>query len=390
MTEKLYYEDPHQQQFTAHVVSCAPGKHGYDVVLDRTCFYPEGGGQPGDSGILCGRQPGDSGIRVTDTHERSGEIVHNCEAPLQIGAEVAAKIDYARRLALMQLHSGEHILSGLVHKHFGYENVGFHMGAEFVTIDFNGMLDEAQLAMLEREANEAVWKDLPITVSYPSAEELKQIPYRSKKELNGQIRIVTIPGYDICACCGTHVERTGEIGEIRIFSCVKFHEGVRLEILCGQRAFDYVGALLMQNKQTSTLLSAKPAETAAAVQRLLEENASLKLRCGQLESRLFAAKAAAMPPEGDAIVFEEGLTPDGVRRLTDALLRGRTGRAAVFSGTDGTGYSYAVGENNGDLRALTREMNARLNGRGGGKAGFVQGSVKAARAEIEEFWREQA
>ena len=187
MTERLYYEDAHMRTFTARVASCAPGKHGFDVVLDRTCFYPEGGGQAGDTGLL-------GGVRVTDTHERDGEVVHYCESPLEVGAEVAGEIDWDARFERMQLHSGEHILSGLAHKHFGYENVGFHMGADFVTIDFNGMLDDAQLAMLEREANEAVWQDLPVEVTYPSPEELKTIPYRSKKELTGQVRIVTIPG----------------------------------------------------------------------------------------------------------------------------------------------------------------------------------------------------
>ena len=223
-TEKLYYQDAHQAAFEARVVSCQPGKHGYDVVLDRTCFYPEGGGQPGDTGVL-------SGVRVTDTHERGGEIVHFCEQPLSEGQSVEGRIDYARRFEFMQLHSGEHILSGVIHRRFGYENVGFHMGADFVTIDFSGLLTQEDLSAVEAEANEWVWKNVPIEITYPDAEALKAIPYRSKKELTGQVRIVTIPGADICACCGTHVSSTGEIGLIKIFSCVKFHDGVRLEIL---------------------------------------------------------------------------------------------------------------------------------------------------------------
>lgn len=204
-TEKLYYQDAHQAAFEARVVSCQPGKHGYDVVLDRTCFYPEGGGQPGDTGVL-------SGIRVTDTHERGGEIVHFCEQPLAVGQIVEGQIDYGRRFEFMQLHSGEHILSGVVHRRFGYENVGFHMGADFVTIDFSGMLTQEDLSAVEAEANEWVWKNVPIEITYPDAEALKAIPYRSKKELTGQVRIVTIPGADICACCGTHVSSTGKLG----------------------------------------------------------------------------------------------------------------------------------------------------------------------------------
>ena len=228
-TEKLYYQDAHQAQFQATVLSCRPGKHGYDVVLDRTCFYPEGGGQPGDTGVL-------SSVRVTDTHEAGGEIVHYCEAPLAEGQTVEGTIDYDRRFEFMQLHTGEHILSGVIHRRFGYENVGFHMGADFVTIDLSGMLTPEQVQSVEAEANEWIWKNVPVEVSYPDPDTLKTIPYRSKKELTGQVRIVTIPGADICACCGTHVSNTGEIGLLRIFSCVRFHDGVRLELLCGRRA----------------------------------------------------------------------------------------------------------------------------------------------------------
>ena len=143
-TEKLYDQDAHQAQFQATVLSCRPGKHGYDVVLDRTCFYPEGGGQPGDTGVL-------SGVRVTDTHEAGGEIVHYCEAPLAEGQTVEGTIDYERRFEFMQLHTGEHILSGVIHRRFGYENVGFHMGADFVTIDLSGMLTPEQVQSVEAE-----------------------------------------------------------------------------------------------------------------------------------------------------------------------------------------------------------------------------------------------
>ena len=167
-TQKLFYDDPHQSSFTAQVLSCRPGRHGYDVVLDRTCFYPEGGGQPGDTGVL-------SGVRVTDTHETGGEIVHYCEQPLAEGRMVEGTIDCGRRFELMQLHSGEHILSGVVHRRFGYENVGFHMGADFVTIDFSGVLTADDVAAVELEANEWIWKNVPIVISHPDAETLKNM-----------------------------------------------------------------------------------------------------------------------------------------------------------------------------------------------------------------------
>ena len=378
-TQKLYYLDAHQKTFTAAVLSCVPGKHGYDVVLDRTCFYPEGGGQPGDTGSL-------SGVRVTDTHERGDEIVHFCDAPLAVGETVEGAIDYDRRFSFMQLHSGEHILSGIVHRRFGYENVGFHMGTDFVTIDFSGMLGPDDLAAVEAEANEWIWKNIPIRITWPSPDELAAIPYRSKKELTGQVRIVTIPDVDICACCGTHVSNTGEIGFVKIFSCVKFHDGVRLEILCGRRALQYMSALVEQNRRVSGLLSAKPLQTADAAARLLEAEAALQLRAAQLEEQVFAQKAQALAGAGNVLLFEPPMTPDSVRRLTDLVMTACGGRAAVFAGSDAEGYKYAVGEADGDLRQFVKELNAELHGRGGGKPFFAQGSVAASRAGIEAFF----
>ena len=378
-TQKLYYLDAHQKTFTAAVLSCVPGKHGYDVVLDRTCFYPEGGGQPGDTGSL-------SGVRVTDTHERGDEIVHFCDAPLAVGETVEGAIDYDRRFSFMQLHSGEHILSGIVHRRFGYENVGFHMGTDFVTIDFSGMLGPDDLAAVEAEANEWIWKNIPIRITWPSPDELAAIPYRSKKELTGQVRIVTIPDVDICACCGTHVSNTGEIGFVKIFSCVKFHDGVRLEILCGRRALQYMSALVEQNRRVSGFLSAKPLQTADAAARLLEAEAALKLRAAQLEEQVFAQKAQALAGAGNVLLFEPPMTPDSVRRLTDLVMTACGGRAAVFAGSDAEGYKYAVGEADGDLRQFVKELNAELHGRGGGKPFFAQGSVAASRAGIEAFF----
>lgn len=378
-TEKLFYQDAHQQTFQAQVVSCTPGKHGCDVVLDRTCFYPEGGGQPGDTGFL-------SGVRVTDTHERGDEIVHFCAQPFAVGQTVEGRIDYDRRFSFMQLHSGEHILSGVIHRRFGYENVGFHMGAEFVTIDFSGMLTPEDLTAVEAEANEWVWKNVPVEITYPDTEALRTIPYRSKKELTGQVRIVTISGADICACCGTHVSNTGEIGLIKIFSCVKFHDGVRLEILCGRRALQYLSAIAGQNRQVSGLLSAKPLETADAVERLLNAEAAQKQRAAALEEQVFGQKARTLAGAGNVLLFEAPMSPDSLRRLTDLIMTACGGRAAVFAGSDQEGYKYAVGEQSGDLRQLVKELNAQLRGRGGGKPFFAQGSVQAGRAEIEAFF----
>ena len=378
-TQRLYYEDAYLRRFEATVISCEPAKKHFAVVLDRTAFFPEGGGQAPDLGTL-------DGIAVLDVQERGDEVVHTCAKPLEPGATVAGEIDWPRRFALMQQHSGEHLVSGLVHERYGWNNVGFHMGADCMTIDFSGPIPLEDIPELERAANEAVWADLPSEILLPSAEELEHLRYRSKKALTGQVRLVRFPNTDLCACCGTHVARTGEIGLIKILSCVKFHEGVRIELMCGSQALDYLSAIHAQNHEVSTLLSAKPLQTAAAVRRVLDERADALYRLTFEENRRFAETAEALAGTGDCLLFEEGLTPDGVRKLCVAVMEKCGGRCAVFSGSDEADYKYAMGQENGDLRALTKQMNAALNGRGGGKPFFVQGSVNAKRAEIDSFF----
>jgi len=381
-TEKLYYLDSHMTEFTAQVCSCVQGKHGWEVVLDRTAFYPEGGGQPGDRGTL-------GGAAVLDTREAGDEVVHLCGAPLEVGAAVSGTIDWDWRFDLMQQHSGEHIVSGLIHEAFGYNNVGFHMGKDAITIDFDGMLDEADLAGIEAKVNAAIWRNDPVEILWPDAEALQQLPYRSKKALTGAVRLVRFPGSDLCACCGTHVQHTGEIGLVKFLSCVKFHDGVRIEMLAGGRAMALLRGVWEQNRQISGLLSAKPLETAAAAGRMQQELNEVKYRAGQLEDSLFRQKAESLRQAGDVLLFEENLRPDALRRLADAIQQTCGGRAAVFSRT-ADGYQYAIGQENGDLRSFVKAMNAALNGRGGGKPFFVQGSVKAAREEIEAFFQNAA
>lgn len=378
--EKLYEADPYLTRFSAVVESCVQGKKGYDVVLDRTAFYPEGGGQPWDTGVL-------GGVQVLEVHEHEGRVVHTCSGPLAPAARVEGVIDWARRFDLMQHHSGEHIVSGIAHAKWGCDNVGFHMGADVVTIDLNVVLDEGRLRELEEEVNRYLWEDHPVLVTYPSPAQLEALEYRSKKALTGRVRIVSFPGADTCACCGTHVSSSGQVGLVKLLSVQKFREGVRIELVCGGRALRYVNKILEQNRQVSNLLSAKAFETGAAVTRLLEENAALTSRALTLEQARFDALAAQYAGAGDVLLFEAGLSPDGVRRMCDAVLRACGGRCACFSGGDGQGYKYAVGQAGGDLRAWSREMNRALNGRGGGRPDFVQGSVQADRAEIEAFFK---
>ena len=377
--EKLYEAQPYLSRFSAVVESCTQGKKGWDILLDQTAFYPEGGGQPYDTGVL-------GGVKVLEVHQREGRVVHTCDAPLEVGSRVEGQLDWSRRFDLMQHHSGEHIVSGIAHRRFGCDNVGFHMGSDVITIDLNVELTAQQVAQLEEEANRYIWEDHPIAVTYPTPEELEQLDYRSKKALTGQVRIVSFPGADTCACCGTHVSSSGQVGLVKLLSCQKFREGVRIELVCGKRAMDYLSQVWEQNHQISNLLSAKTMQTAPAVRRLLDENAALKSRILTLEERQFDALARQYAGQGDVTVFEEGLSPDSLRRLCGAVQAGCGGRCACFSGTDETGYQYAIGKPGGDLRPLVKALNQALRGRGGGKPDFVQGSVPAAREAILAFF----
>ena len=380
-TKKLYYEDVYKKEFTAKVLECRQGKKGYEVILDQTAFYPEGDGQPGDTGSL-------GEAAVTDVHEKNGELIHCTDRALELGTEVQGQINWARRFDLMQQHSGEHIVSGLVHEAFGYDNVGFHMGSDVITIDFSGMLDEAQMAEIEAKANQIIWENQEVEIFYPSEEELKELEYRSKKELSGWVRIVRFPGADTCACCGTHVTRTGEIGMVKLLSVVKFREGVRMEMISGRRVLDYLNMVNEQNRQISVKLSAKMDKTAQAVARLQDENFALKGRVHSLEENFIVNEAAKWNDCENPLLFENGMEAGSVQKLADAVLQVCKGRCAVFSRNADGSYKYAMGEKDGDLRQFTKDMNAALNGRGGGKPFFVQGSVQASEKEIRAFFEE--
>lgn len=377
-TGKLYYKDCHLREFSAQVTGCEKAAKGWRVTLNATAFYPEGGGQACDLGTL-------ADARVLDVQESGEQVLHLCDQPLEVGSTVTGRIDWARRFDLMQQHSGEHILSGLIHGRFGYHNVGFHIGSDVMEVDFDGPITWEELLELEEKANRAVWENLPIGSSYPAPEDLEKIPYRSKKALAWPVRIIQVPGFDICACCGVHVATTGEIGVIKALSCVKFHQGVRIQMVCGDRAYRYLGRIFEQNRLVSQLFSAKPHETGEAAQKFSQQLAAEKFRAIGLQKRLFEAIAASYAGKDNVVHFEADLPPAAVRELADKLAAVCGGTAAVFSGTEESGYNVCI--LGADAKELGRALTQAFPGRGGGKPGTFQGSIQAAKEAILTFFQ---
>ena len=388
-TQKYYEADAYRREASAVILAAEPdGRGGGKLALDGTVFYPEGGGQPADHGTLT--LPNGTRLTVTDVHEQGGVIWHRVDAlphTAAPGTAVTGRIDWAWRFDKMQQHTGEHILSGILHQMFGAENVGFHIGSDAVRMDTSVPISAEGLREAELAANRIVWQNVPVLITYPTREELAQMTYRSKKEIEGQVRIVTIPGADVCACCGTHTAATGAVGQIKILAAENYKGGVRLSVVCGERALLAAQAMRQRQADIGALLSAKPSETAHAVHRVYDEYTALKFAHFGLCGELFDALAAQVAPGEDAIRIVPGLDPDGLHRLAARLSEATTGLCAALTANEkGTGYCLA--QAGGDVRTLTKALNTALNGRGGGKPGICQGSCAAAPEQVETFLKE--
>ncbi len=419
--DELYYRKPYIKSFDAAVVSCEPaeGKAGggsqlWAVELDQTAFYPEGGGQPGDQGILkviqeeadggnlpqampgavfaCGRQ--NIAVHVSDTRKKGDRILHYCDNPLPVGLKIRGELDWQLRSDRMQAHSGEHIVSGIIHQKFGFENVGFHMGEEFTTIDFSGPLTWEQVEEIERLANEAVRADIPFTETFPAPEELDSMDFRSKKELSGTVRIVSVPGYDVCACCGTHVMRSGEVGMIKIASLVNRKKGARLEMLAGRRALLYWQRELDQVTGVCQLLSLQPHELLEGVKKLEAERNALRYKLHGMVQKALEKEAdsiIAEEPESPLLIrFAEGANMDDLRGFCNRLMdSGKYGTCAALSVETEEKTNYIIMSRTLDLKPLAKPLNQALNGRGGGSRDMIQGSYGASSEEIVRVLEEQ-
>ena len=374
---KLYYEDSHLTVFSATVTGILVNGTGFWVTLDETAFYPEGGGQPSDRGTL-------ADAKVLDVQEKEDNVWHLVDKPLSVGQQVDGNIDWDRRFDLMQQHTGEHIVSGIANRLYGCHTVGFHMGEDVITIDFDVLLSEEGLREIELLANKAIYENLPVNCSVPSEEELAKIPYRTKKALPYPVRLVEIPGIDNCACCGVHTKTTGEIGMIKLLSCVKFHQGVRIEMVCGMRAYQLMSRVYEQNKRVCQAFSAKMLETGDAAERMNEALTVEKFRNGNLEKLWMEDVAKSYVNCGNVVHFTENLP---ARPLAEKISLVCGGLAAVFQGNDKQGYTFALISKEKDVSVLGKELTQSLSGKGGGKNGFFQGSVTASREEILTFFR---
>ena len=383
-TIRLYDADAYQTKFEATVLACEEVEkkdgRGYQVWLDQTLFFPEEGGQSPDMGTI-------DGVEVLDVQIKNDVITHILAEPLTVGAMVKGVVDWQHRFYNMQQHSGEHIFSGIVHNRFGYDNVGFHLSDSIVTMDFNGVITPEEITEIEEKVNQAIIENIPVEVSYPSKEELKELDYRSKIEIEGQVRIVTIPGYDVCACCAPHVRRTGEIGSLKVMNVQSYKGGVRVSILCGFRALD----AFRQKADIITELMAEFSTSQEAiidnVKKLKGANQTMKNQLAAAKQELMEYKVSAIPEDSEnAILFEADLETPVVRGVVNGLVEKFAGISAVFVGNDENGYQFIVGSKNKDCRQIASALREKLSARGGGSDKMIQGSVAATQLQIEELF----
>ena len=381
-TQRLYYEDSYINEFTAKAISCEKRDGFYAIILDKTAFFPEGGGQKSDSGFI-------GAIKVFDVQEENGEIIHKSKEEIKINEEYTCKIDWKQRFLRMQNHTGEHIISGIVNRKYGYDNVGFHLDNEYVTFDFNGELTREQLDEIEDEANEIIYKNIKVNTYFPTEKELTTLEYRSKLELTEDVRIVTIDGVDVCACCAPHVNSTAEVGIIKLLDFMKHRGGVRIVMKAGKLALldyrdKYKNALAISN-----LLSVKQHDIFTATEKFYNDLSEERRKF--FEYRLSVAerdKENLTEINGSLILVTSGYDSDMMREIVNFAVEKTSEYGAVFSGNDNDGYSFVVASKSQDMNILKNKLNKKLNARGGGRDGMIQGKAATTKENIINFFKE--
>ncbi len=375
-TIKLYDTDAYATEFDASVLSCEKVDARYAVILDKTLFFPEEGGQSCDTGTL-------SGIPVSSVEISDGIIIHYLSSPLVVGEKVSGRIDFSRRYRNMQHHSGEHIVSGLVNKTFGYNNVGFHLGKTDMTMDYDGELCATDIQVVEDAANAAIYKNIEIIAHYPDSSVLQSLEYRSKLDLSENVRIVTIGDCDVCACCAPHVARTGEIGIIKIVDFYRYKGGTRLHALCGADALSDYRERLSVTASLTALLSTKTAAIVDSVRNLQSENSRLSSQLTAMTKKYCLAIAEAVSEEASPyLLFDEQIGAGGMRIIANAVAKKRRW-CAVFDKTAKNKYNFIIASEHNCAKEILSELTEKISARGGGSGSMVQGSVEASEKDIE-------
>ncbi len=379
-TEELYYKSAYIKEFDARVIECTALEDGkFEVVLDRTAFFPEQGGQGSDFGVLtdiAGNECKVTHVSIDD------DIRHITDHGFKVGDEVHGIIDWNHRFSNMQQHTGEHIFSGIVNSKFGYDNVGFHLSDSEVTMDYNGTLDRDDISEVETLVNRAIWENIEVLCEFPDKAILDTIDYRSKKELTGDVRIVTIPGYDVCACCAPHVERTGEIGFLKVVGLQNYKGGVRVNILCGQRALEYLSAEQEIVSKLSQTFTTSEDKVVSSVHKLMDENARLKAELVSARNELISYEVKEIDKELSTVILKkpEGFDTNAMRKMVTDLAQIHSGFCGVFTGSDENGYRYVIasGTEGRNAKELQEVLKASFAARGGGSPQMIQGSIEKA------------
>ena len=380
-TVKLYDEHPYDTTFHATIQDIQYDKNT-TLILDQTLFFPEEGGQCADSGTI-------DGYEVIDVQISKGIIKHILKGhvKLEIGNEIQGEIDWDLRFSNMQNHSGEHIFSGIVHREYGYDNVGFHLGKDVVSVDFNGPIYEVSLRRIEKEVNQVIYENRVIRAYYPSEEELASLNYRSKKEVDSPLRIVEIENCDVCACCAPHVRRSGEVGLFKVVHMMNYKGGVRIFILCGQRALDYVLELDDNMNAIYHMLSANNSSVVKYVKQLIDTNNALKQEVFNLNKKE-VQRLVEEANENHRYFFVEDLDKNLQREMVNSLAQRLEGYVGVFAGSDRMGYRFILASRNNDTTKLFDVLKSH-GAKGGGNALMVQGYMKTSQDTIEELLKSQ-
>ena len=378
MTIKLYENDSYIKSFEATVLSCEECKNGYAVVLDKTAFFPEGGGQQADKGTI-------NGVQVLDVQIKDEIITHTVKEKFTVGDTVNCDIDWDTRFARMQSHTGEHLVSGIINTLFGYDNLGFHMSEKTMTLDPSGILTPEDIKKVELMANKAVYENREVSARYPEKEELKTLSYRSKLDLEDGVRLVTIDGYDTCACCAPHVKKTGEIGIVKIIDYIQYKGGMRLTMVCGINAFEDYSRLHDDSKEMMQIYSSPREKVLEFAKKEHDTIGTQKAEINRLNGELSKANLEIKEVGNTLLGFTKGASFDDMRALVNENLEKAELVVFLSEGENGD-FSYIISSATKDVRDTVKSLNEKFSGKGGGRPNYAQGKLSGEKDSIIDFF----